>query len=87
MSCYTEQGQRVESFVRDWIAAHDETQGVWGVFEDQLGLDVIVSIHQPDGVRRLTLTSQQAAAVFTGEVQTQISDWLGTLPRQPTVKQ
>ena len=31
-------------------------QGIWDAFDVQTGLDIVISIHQADGVRRLTLS-------------------------------
>jgi L-rhamnose isomerase len=70
---------------QQWIDAHPAVQGIWDVFEVQLGLDVIISIHQPDGVRRLTLTDQQTAPTLKPEVESRILNWLDNLSSQPTV--
>jgi hypothetical protein len=82
----TEACSKVYQFVREWIQQHPEMQGIWNVFDVQLGLDVIISIHQSDGVRRLTLKDQQTATVLMPEMKSQITNWLETLPNQPTVR-
>jgi len=35
---------------------HPEMQGIWDAFDVQTGLEIVISIHQADGVRRLTLS-------------------------------
>ena len=66
--------------------SHPDVDGIWDVFDVQLGLDVIVSIHQSDGVRRLTLIGEQAAPTLTPEVENRILNWLETLSSQPVVE-
>jgi hypothetical protein len=51
---------------------HPETQGAWEVFDVQVALDIVISIHQSDGVRQLSLTTQQAATTLTPEVEARI---------------
>ena len=66
--------------------AHTALGGLWDVFDDQTGLDVVVSIHKSDGVRQLVLPGQQAATTLTSEVEAQIRDWLDNLSNQPTIQ-
>jgi hypothetical protein len=83
--CSTEQGLKVYAHVEHWMDTHPDVPGIWNVFEDPLGPAVTVSIHQPDGVRRLTLPDQQSAATFTHEIGQRIQGWLDNLSFQPIV--
>ena len=85
MSCTTEPGLQVQELVKKWMDRNRELKAVWDVFEVQPGFDVIISIHQPDGVRRLTLKDQQIIPILTGEVEAKILNWLETLAQQPLV--
>jgi hypothetical protein len=82
----TEACSKIYEFVKEWMQKHPEMQGVWNVFDVQLGLDIIISIHQLDGVRRLTLPHQQTAHTLTPDVESKVINWLETLPDQPTVQ-
>lgn len=73
------------AFVKRWMDAHQEMGGIWDVFDEQLGLDVIVSVNQSAGARQLALPGQQAATSLTPEAETQILDWLDNLASQPRV--
>jgi len=86
MPCNTEPCSKVQAVVKQWMDGHPDVGGLWDVFDVQMGLDVIVSVHQSDGVRRLTLTGQQAASTLTPEVETRILDWLDNLSSQPTIQ-
>lgn len=72
MPCNTEPCSKVEVVVRRWMDRHPETQGAWEVFDVQVALDIVISIHQSDGVRQLSLTTQQAATTLTPEVEARI---------------
>jgi hypothetical protein len=63
-----------------------EIGGLWDVFDVQMGLDVVVSVHQASGVRQLSLTSQQAIPTLTSEVEARILSWLDHLSSQPTIQ-
>ena len=84
MLCNTDPCSKANTVVKRWMDRHPEVGGLWNVFDVQIGLDVIVSVHQSDGVRRLTLTSQQTAESLTPEVEARILNWLNNLSSQPT---
>jgi len=68
------------------MGSRREYGGFWDVFDVQIGLDVVISIHQSDGVRRLSLDGQQAATTLTRDVEARILDWLDNLSSQPVVQ-
>lgn len=65
--------------------AEVEGIGIWNVFEGESSLDIVVSILQTDGMRRLTLVGQQSAPALTPAVEDRIAIWLDNLSSQPTV--
>jgi len=66
---------------------HPKIKGLlYDVFDEQYGLDVVISIHQTDGVRRLTLTGQQVASTLTPEIESRILNWLDNLAAQPVIQ-
>jgi len=65
---------------------HPEMQGIWDAFDVQTGLDIVISIHQADGVRRLTLSDQQTVPALSPEAKKRIINWLENLSSQPTVQ-
>jgi hypothetical protein len=65
---------------------HREIGGYWDVFDVQMGPDVVIAVHQSDGVRQLSLTGQQAAPTLTPEIEARILDWLNNLSSQPAIQ-
>jgi hypothetical protein len=62
-----------------------QTISLWGVFEGASSLDIVISIQQADGIRRLTLIGQQSALSVTSVIENQILYWLDNLSSQPTI--
>jgi len=88
MSCSTEVYAKIEAVVGRWMDSHPaEVLGIsiWNFFEDQSSLDIVVSIQQADGIRRLTLDGQRSAPALTPAVEDRILNWLDNLSNQPTV--
>lgn len=78
----------MEAVVRRWMDSHPtEVLGIsiWNVFDGVSTLDIVVSIQQVDGIRRLTLDGERSAPALTPTVEDRILNWLDNLSSQPTV--
>jgi hypothetical protein len=86
MSCTTELGLQVQEVVKKWMDGHTQLEAVWNVCEvHRAPGDIIISIHQTDGVRRLTSKTSKTAPIITPEVEAKILNWLDTLSQQSLV--
>jgi hypothetical protein len=87
MYCHTEQGRRICAFLSHWMEAHPEVNnsGVWTVFEDQSGMDIIVWFCGPEGVRTLRLEWELARLYLEASSVSHIEDWLEKLAHQPAI--
>jgi len=85
MACNTSECLNVEAVVKRWMDNHSDLNGLWNVFDVPDGLDIIVSVRQPDGVRRLTLTGQQGATSVAPQIERHIVGWLDNLSNEPIV--
>ena len=86
MGIRTEPCSKVHAVVKQWMDQHPEMQGIWDAFDVQTGLDIVISIHQADGVRRLTLSDQQKVPALSSEAKKRIINWLENLSSRPTVQ-
>ena len=85
MSCHTEPCSRVRVVVKRWMDSHPEVSGIWDVFDVQSGLDIVVSVHQSDAVRQLTLAGEQTEPTLRPVVERRILEWLENLSSQPVI--